>query len=120
MRSARKVHARSARTNHRRCPERFWRRLELVVVDTVRSLAQRLCKSIGLALRQLVEERDNLINDGAPIRLRSDVGGDEALGLDAEGSVDVEAGLARPIGLPATCQLQSIAKPLSVDANAVP
>ena len=91
-----------------------------MVVDTVRSLAQRLCKSIGLALRQLVEERDNLINDGAPIRLRSDVGGDEALGLDAEGSVDVEAGLARPIGLPATCQLQSIAKPLSVDANAVP
>jgi hypothetical protein len=31
-----------------------------------------------------------------------------------------EGGLARPIGLPATCQLQSIAKPLSVDANAVP
>ena len=30
-----------------------------------------------------------------------------------------EGGLARPIGLPATCQLQSIAKPLSVDANAV-
>jgi hypothetical protein len=28
--------------------------------------------------------------------------------------------LARRIGLPATCQLQSIAKPLSVDANAVP
>ena len=27
---------------------------------------------------------------------------------------------SRPIGLPATCQLQSIAKPLSVDANAVP
>ena len=47
-------------------------------------------------------------------------GGDEALGLDAEGSVDADAGLARPIGLPATCQLQSIAKPLSVDANAVP
>jgi hypothetical protein len=33
---------------------------------------------------------------------------------------DAEGGLARPIGLPATCQLQSIAKPLSVDANAVP
>jgi hypothetical protein len=28
--------------------------------------------------------------------------------------------VSRLIGLPATCQLQSIAKPLSVDANAVP
>jgi hypothetical protein len=27
---------------------------------------------------------------------------------------------ARRIGVPATCQLQSIAKPLSVEANAVP
>jgi hypothetical protein len=34
--------------------------------------------------------------------------------------IGAEGGLARPIGLPATCQLQSMAKPLSVDANAVP
>ena len=27
-----------------------------------------------------------------PIRLRSDIGGDEALGLDAEGGVDAEGG----------------------------
>jgi hypothetical protein len=33
---------------------------------------------------------------------------------------DKQGRLARLIGLPATRQLQSIAKPLSVDANAVP
>jgi hypothetical protein len=32
---------------------------------------------------------------------------------------DKQDRLARPISLPATCWLQSIAKPLSVDANAV-
>jgi hypothetical protein len=59
-----------------------------------RNDAQRLCrKSIGLALRRPVEEGDKLIDDGAPIRLRSDVGGDEALGLDAEDGVDAEARL---------------------------
>jgi hypothetical protein len=71
--------------------------------------------TIAHVARQVSADRSE-----TPIRLRSEVGGDEALGLDAEGSVDAEAGLARPIGLPATCQLQSIAKPLSVDANAVP
>ena len=34
--------------------------------------------------------------------------------------IGAEGGLARPIDLPATYQLQLIAKPLSVDANAVP
>ena len=69
------------------------RAARLVVVDAVRSLAQRLCrKSIGLALRWPVEEGDKLINDGAPIRLRSDVGGNQALGLDAERGVDAEGG----------------------------
>jgi hypothetical protein len=33
---------------------------------------------------------------------------------------DKQDRLARPIGLPATDQLQLIVKPLSVDANAVP
>jgi hypothetical protein len=33
---------------------------------------------------------------------------------------DKQDRFARPIGLPAICQLQSVAKPLSVDANAVP
>jgi hypothetical protein len=35
---------------------------------------------------------DKLINDGAPIRLWSDVGGNQALGLDAELGVDAEGG----------------------------
>jgi hypothetical protein len=67
----------------------------LVVIDAVRSLTQCLCrKSLCFALRRPVEEGDKLINDGAPIRLRSDVGGNQALGLDAErgfesgGSID--------------------------------
>ena len=70
------------------------RAARLVVVDAVRSLAQRLCrKSIGLALRWPVEEGDKLTcNDEAPIRLRSDVGGNQALGLDAERGVDTEGG----------------------------
>jgi len=64
-----------------------------VVVYGVRRVAQRLCrKSIGLALRRPVEEGDQLIDDGAPIRLRRDVGGDQALGLDAERGVDAEGG----------------------------
>jgi hypothetical protein len=68
-------------------------RCRLVVVDAVRSLAQRLCrKSLGFALRRPVEERDQLIDDGASIRLRRDVGGDQTLGLDAERGVDAEGG----------------------------
>src|SRR3984957_15367329 len=64
-----------------------------MVVDAVRSLAQHLCrKSLRLALRRPVEEADQLIDDGAPIRLRRDVGGDQALGLDAERGVDAEGG----------------------------
>ena len=40
---------------------------------------------------------------------------------NAERRVDADlGGLARLIGLPATCQLRSIAKPPSVDANTVP
>jgi hypothetical protein len=39
---------------------------------------------------------------------------------NAERLFDAVSGLARTTGLPATDQLQSTAKPLSVDANAVP
>jgi hypothetical protein len=40
---------------------------------------------------------------------------------NVERRVDADlGGIARPIGPPATCQLRSIAKPPSVDANAVP
>src|SRR5580700_11843660 len=68
-------------------------RCRLTVVDAVRSLAKRLCrKSHCFALRRPVEEGDQLIDDGAPIRLRRDVGGDQALGLDAERGVDAERG----------------------------
>jgi hypothetical protein len=73
-----------------------------------------------IALHRPVKEIDKLVENSRPVRLRRDVGGNQPLGLDAERRIDAEAGLARPIGLPATCQLQSIPKPLSVDANAVP
>jgi hypothetical protein len=60
----------------------------LVVVDAVRSRAQRLCrKSLGLTLRRPVEEGDKLIDEGAPIRLRCDIGGDQPLRLNAESAI---------------------------------
>ncbi len=49
-------------------------------------------KSIGLA-----SEEDKLIYEGTPIRLRSEVGGDQALGLDAEGGVDAMAARSRAV-----------------------
>jgi hypothetical protein len=64
-----------------------------MVADAVRSLAQRLCrKPLGLSLRWPVKEGDKLIYDGAPIRLRRDIGGDQALGLDAERGGDEGSG----------------------------
>ena len=72
-------------------PARVGRQPVLCVVAEI--LAQRLCrKSLGLTLRRPVEEGDKLINDGAPIRLRSDLGGDEELGPDAQRRVDSEGG----------------------------
>jgi hypothetical protein len=53
----------------------------LVVVDAVRSLAQRLCrKSLCFALRRPGEERDKLINDGAPRTKHDFPGADQAFG----------------------------------------
>jgi hypothetical protein len=37
-----------------------------------------------------VEEGDQLVDDGAPVRLRRDLGGNHLLGLDAERGVDPE------------------------------
>jgi len=65
----------------------------LAVVDAFRSLAQRFCrKSLCFALRRPVEEGDQIIDDGAPIRFRRDVRGDQALGLDAERRIDEGSG----------------------------
>ena len=53
-----------------------------MVVYGVRRVAQRLCrKSLRLALRRPVKEGDKIVDDGAPIRLRCDVGGQQVLGL---------------------------------------
>jgi hypothetical protein len=65
----------------------------MVVGASIRNLAQRLCrKSLGLALRRPVEGGDKLIDDSTSIRPRRDVGGDQALGVDAERGVDAEGG----------------------------
>jgi hypothetical protein len=64
-----------------------------MVVDAVRSLAKYLRrKSLCFALRRPVEEGDQIIDDGDPIRFRCDVRRDQALGLDAERGVGPECG----------------------------
>jgi hypothetical protein len=71
-----------------------------------------------VALLRPVEENNQLVDDGFSARFWRHVGGNQPL-VDAKRRVGAMGGLERAIGLPATCQLQSIAKPLSVDANAV-
>ena len=63
----------------------------MVVDAAVRNLAQRLCrKSLGLALRRPVEEGESSLMTAALSELRRDIGGHQALGLDAERGVDAE------------------------------